>query len=110
MSQLLSSNSPCDSLSCFSSSLPWLSSQNADGSLLKSRQKSLRRNQGRSRGRSQHDRPNQESQDRRQANRNLQPSTMQSGLQHLLVAHAGGIWPGLCHLQERAAPELKGTL
>merc|ERR1711971_674597 len=138
ISQLLSPSSACDSPSSFSSSLPWLSSQNAHGShlkrsqlksrlksQLKSQLKSLVKSQQRNQGRSQR---NQESQ---RANRNLQPSTMQSGRQHLLVAPAGGIWPArtapsarkvACSADIlfrtnatkkhplRAAPELKETL
>ena len=109
--QLLSPNSPCDSLSCFSSSSPWFSSLNADGSqsLRRGKSQSRQRNRGRSL-------PNLGSQNHQRANQShqsLQPSTMQSitwyirkdfegldltwdlgGQQLLLVAPAGGISPG----------------
>ena len=73
--QLISSNSRCDSPSCFSSSLPWFWSRNADGSRSLRKGKSLRQ---RSQGRSLASRGSQGSQNRRQANQSLQPSTMQS--------------------------------
>ena len=82
--QLLSPNSPCDSLSCFSSSLPCFSLLNADGSqsLRRGKNHQGKGHQGKShlgrslRGRSP--RPNLESQNLRRANQSLQPSTMQS--------------------------------